>query len=109
MNSISVETMWQEMMFLYTVCNKRVLWLKYIPSRNTTNTDTKNAKFTTRIPKHVPSAQNLNKSSNEIPKGIVPSYFEIQEEFNQCAASEFGVQDFNKTNNKRVWGTVQFW
>jgi hypothetical protein len=53
-------------------------------------------------PKHVQCAQNLNQSSKEITKGILKSYHEIQEQFNECSASEFGVEDFNKIhNNKR--------
>lgn len=53
-------------------------------------------------PKHVQCAENLNQSSKEIAKGIVTSYHKIQEQFDECSASEFGVQDFNKMdNNKR--------
>jgi len=52
-------------------------------------------------PKHVQCAENLNQFSKEITKGILTFYHEIQEQFNECSASEFGVQDFNKTNNNK--------
>ncbi len=108
---VSVEQMWQEMLFLYTV-KGRVQWVKYIPSGNT-------ASAWECIHKHQKCQFYLQNSKNHNMYNVLKTWINLPRKFQKALwhptmryrnsstnaqLLSFGVQDFNKTDNNKTDG-----